>query len=322
MKPDTSWLRALYNKKILIVYSGEPYKFDPDYQIDPDGINLRLHPEISITKKGNGQSLDLFHHGKELEKLFEVKRMPSDGLLLQPQQLILAKTLETVAINSNKYLGLVLSRPTVAKLGISIHFIQAKLPPGVFWNYPLQIFNASDLPVKIYPFMYICQLILIEYNEEVSRSYSDGVNVQSENINSWKKGLEAEEERRISDNLQIFEGMDEDELKVRFGEGYDKLIKEKLALLQKQWKKNREIAVDTTSGKVETFLKDCPTWYLALYAALLCYYWYFGHGVLPWGLRPLAVVITVVVIMLLRALSKRITHLFVFVVESLRRRKI
>lgn len=228
-----SWLRNLYDRKIIIIHADKDFDFDPDYQIEPDAINFRLHPVLSKVKISKGYSMDLFDHQREFKKKYETEIIPPDGLELMPGNLYLGKTLEVIAINNTKYLGLIFNRPTISKLGIGIHFSQNKLPPGVYWSFPLQIFNASPIPIKIYPFMYICQMILIEYNEESYRLYT-GENILSSQINSWRKSLDNEEENQIISVCDKYskwlkKGNNPRDL------GRDESVKESLNKLIKKW---------------------------------------------------------------------------------------
>lgn len=228
-----SWLRNLYDKKIITIHADNDFEFDPDYQIEPDAINFRLHPVLSKVKMSKGHSMDLLNHQREDTKKYETIIMTPKGLKLAPGSLYLGKTLEVIAINNTRYMGLIFNRPIISKLGISIHFSQNKLPPGVYWSFPLQIFNALSIPIKIYPFMFICQMILIEYNEESHRLYT-GKNIFSSQINSWKKGLDNEEENQILTTCDKYfkwlkKGNDPKDL------GEDELVKESLNKLIKKW---------------------------------------------------------------------------------------
>lgn len=197
------WLRLLYDRKIITVHADEDFCFDPDYQIEPDAINFRLHPVLTKIRVNKRNKIDLLSHQAEFKKKYTTVEIPWDGLELAPGSLYLGKTLEVVSINSTKYMGLIFNRPIISKLGINIHFSQNKLPPGVYWAFPLQIFNASPVPIKIYPFMFICQMILIEYNDESHRLYT-GKNVFSAQINSWSKGIDNEEEKKILDTCDKY----------------------------------------------------------------------------------------------------------------------
>jgi len=258
-----SWLRNLYDKKIITIHADNDFEFDPDYQIEPDAINFRLHPVLLKVKMSKGHSMDLLNHQREYTKKYETIIMTPKGLKLAPRSLYLGKTLEVIAINNTKYMGLIFNRPIIAKLGISIHFSQNKLPPGVYWSFPLQIFNALSIPIKIYPFMFICQMILIEYNEESHRLYT-GENIFSSQINSWRKGLDNEEENQIITICDKYskwleKGNDPKDL------GKEELVKKSLNKSLKKWNLEKK-----KMSKINLrILANIPNIILAPFSALL-----------------------------------------------------
>lgn len=258
-----SWLRNLYDKKIITIHADNDFEFDPDYQIEPDAINFRLHPVLSKVKMSKGSSMDLLNHQREYTKKYETIIMTPKGLKLTPGSLYLGKTLEVIAINNTRYMGLIFNRPIISKLGISIHFSQNKLPPGVYWSFPLQIFNALSIPIKIYPFMFICQMILIEYNEESHRLYT-GKNVFSSQINSWMKGLDNEEEKQIITICDKYskwlkKGNDPKDL------GKEELVKESLNKSLKKWNLEKKKISEISLRR----LANIPKIILAPFSALI-----------------------------------------------------
>jgi len=258
-----SWLRNLYDNKIITIHADNDFEFDPDYQIEPDAINFRLHPVLSKVKMSKGHSMDLLNHQREHTKNYENIIMTPKGLKLAPRSLYLGKTLEVIAINNTRYMGLIFNRPIISKLGISIHFSQNKLPPGVCWSFPLQIFNALSIPIKIYPFMFICQMILIEYNEESHRLYT-GENIFSSQINSWRKSLDNEEENQIITICDKYskwlkKGNDPKDL------GKEELVKESLNKSLKKWNLEKK----KTSKISLRGLANIPNIILAPFSALL-----------------------------------------------------
>jgi len=258
-----SWLRNLYDKKIITIHADNDFEFDPDYQIEPDAINFRLHPVLSKVKMSKGSSMDLLNHQREYTKKYETIIMTPKGLTLTPGSLYLGKTLEVIAINNTRYMGLIFNRPIISKLGISIHFSQNKLPPGVYWSFPLQIFNALSIPIKIYPFMFICQMILIEYNEESHRLYT-GENIFSSQINSWMKGLDNEEENQIITICDKYskwlkKGNDPKDL------GKEELVKESLNKSLKKWNLEKKKISEISLRR----LANIPKIILAPFSALI-----------------------------------------------------
>ncbi len=55
--------------------------------------------------------------------------------------------------------GIIISRSWFARLGISIIMSAPYCPPGIKWNFPLQIKNCSEREIRIYPFTYLGQIL-------------------------------------------------------------------------------------------------------------------------------------------------------------------
>lgn len=163
-----NYLKKMYKSGKIVILSPDVI-FDPEYQIEPDAINLRLHPK-AMRFKPTLATIDLLDSGSHIN-YYEPYNIPNDGLELNPGEIIFGKTLETVALYSDKHIGFVFGRRTIAGFGISITLDQPKFPSGLPWNFPLQIKNNTSHIIKIYPYIYIAQLIVIEYPAPAMRTY-------------------------------------------------------------------------------------------------------------------------------------------------------
>lgn len=188
-----NYLRKLYDAGKLIVLSPDA-DFDPDYQIEPDAVNLRLHPK-AMRLKPDLQQIDLLDSEAHIIDYFEAYDIPWNGLELKPNELIFCKTLETVSLQSDHHIGLMFGRRTIAGFGISITLDQPKFPSGLPWNFPLQIKNNTVHTVKIYPYMYIAQLILIEYPSPAFRNYRG---IYKEKIDNFFPSVDENEQKSIN----------------------------------------------------------------------------------------------------------------------------
>ena len=160
-KKDKKPLEKLYYQdKIKIISSIPELKFSPDEQINEDSIDLRLHPRIKKLKP-KVASLDVKE--PNIEENFEDFLIPKGGYDLQPGELLFCQTLEIIMINSTKRIGLIVGRPTIASYGISVNLDQIKVPVKLAWNFPLHIKNNANVPVRIYAFMKIAQLLFVAY---------------------------------------------------------------------------------------------------------------------------------------------------------------
>lgn len=157
-----SYLRRLYESGKILIASPDLI-FNPDYQINPDGINLRLHPLAYRLKSEKDLCIDILDRAGNNDRHSEPIEIGTKGLRLKPNEVLLGRTLETVSIESDKLLGLVFGRATLAGFGLSITFNQSKFPPYYPWSFPLQIKNNLSCDVMIYPYIYIAQLLVVEF---------------------------------------------------------------------------------------------------------------------------------------------------------------
>jgi dCTP deaminase len=79
---------------------------------------------------------------------------------LHPNSFVLAATLEYVKVPSDLVLR-VEGKSTLARMGILVH-TAGFVDPGFEGTLTLEISNQSEIPVALYPGMYICQ-IAVEY---------------------------------------------------------------------------------------------------------------------------------------------------------------
>ena len=121
----------------------EPYVAE---QLNPNSYNLRLHNELLIYK---GDILDP-KENNETETLV----IPEEGLVLEPGQLYLARTLEYT--ETQGLVPMILGRSSVGRLGITVHITSGFGDVGFCGYWTLQLTCVKK--VRIYPNMKICQI--------------------------------------------------------------------------------------------------------------------------------------------------------------------
>ncbi|MGB9726700.1 MAG: dCTP deaminase [Minisyncoccia bacterium] len=129
-------------------------------QIGPASIDLKLGPifkYFNITKQylldiKKGLPVDHFVITKRLKK--------EEPFILHPNNFVLASTKEYVIVPDDIVLR-VEGKSTLARMGILVH-TAGFVDPGFEGTLTLEISNQSNLPVTLYPDMYICQ-VAVEY---------------------------------------------------------------------------------------------------------------------------------------------------------------
>lgn len=129
-------------------------------QIGPASIDLKLGPvfkSFDISK----QSLLDTKRGFPDKKFIISRRLKEDeSFILHPTDFVLASTKEYVKVSNDLVLKME-GKSTLARMGILVH-TAGFVDPGFEGTLTLEISNQSDLPVVLYPEMYICQ-IAVEY---------------------------------------------------------------------------------------------------------------------------------------------------------------
>lgn len=149
----------------------EPYVAE---QLNPNSYNLRLHNELLIYK---GDVLDS-KENNETETLV----IPEEGLVLEPGQLYLARTLEYT--ETQGLVPMILGRSSVGRLGITVHITSGFGDVGFCGYWTLQLTCVKK--VRIYPNMKICQIfyhnVLGEYDNYSSKKYQGSTKIMSSQL--------------------------------------------------------------------------------------------------------------------------------------------
>lgn len=160
-------LRELIQDRIIVIMSVERnLPFNPVAQIGPGSIDLRLSPTVRRYKE-EISCTDLSTKGDT--ELVELD--PEQDFVIQPGELWLATTLEVVMLPSN-IAGLITGRSSIARLGLLVQCSQDFIQPGHAQLIPLQLINITTRPIKIKPYLSICQLALLYTTSNASIPYS------------------------------------------------------------------------------------------------------------------------------------------------------
>jgi dCTP deaminase len=136
----------------------EPYD---ESQLNPNSYNLTLHNELMVYEE---VVLDM-------AKANRVRRIeiPPEGLVLQPNQLYLARTAERTV--THKLVPQIEGRSSVGRLGLFVHVTAGFGDVGFAGYWTLEMFAVHQ--VRIYAGVPICQIfyheICGEFNEYASK---------------------------------------------------------------------------------------------------------------------------------------------------------
>ena len=139
-------------------------------QLNPNSYNLRLHSDLLVY---DSDVLDM----KEKNSTSQLT-IPDEGLLLEPQKLYLARTIERTA--TDKYVPMLEGRSSVGRLGLFIHITAGFGDIGFDGFWTLEIFCVQ--PIRIYADLEICQIFYHtidgDYDLYQSKKYQSNKGVQ------------------------------------------------------------------------------------------------------------------------------------------------
>jgi len=98
-------------------------------------------------------------------------RFKKKKIVLEPNQFILATTLETVHIQ-NGYYGFIETRGNFSRAGISISCDDGHIDPGTNGKITLEIKNNNNVSVLLYVGDFLCQLFIFKLSSFCRKVYS------------------------------------------------------------------------------------------------------------------------------------------------------
>ena len=136
-------IRAKMGSDVVI----EPFE---ENNLNPNSYNLTLHDELLAYEE---VVLDM-------RKANRVRRIeiPSDGLVLGPNQLYLGRTVERTV--THNLVPMIEGRSSVGRLGLFVHVTAGFGDVGFAGYWTLEMFAVQ--PVRIYPGISICQIFYHE----------------------------------------------------------------------------------------------------------------------------------------------------------------
>ena len=121
----------------------EPFN---DEQLNPNSYNLRLHNELLVYEE---IVLDM-----KRPSCFRRIQIPSEGLVLQPNQLYLGRTIEYT--ETRNLVPMLEGRSSIGRLGLFVHVTAGFGDVGFCGYWTLEMFAIQ--PVRIYAGVQVCQV--------------------------------------------------------------------------------------------------------------------------------------------------------------------
>mgnify|MGYP003735673143 CR=1 FL=1 len=161
--------------------------------LQPASYDLHLDNEFRVFKPHTTEIIDT---KRPLQGMMEEIFIPDGGaFVLHPGSFALALIREKTGVDG-KHVGRLEGKSSLARLGLIIHTTAGFLDPGNCLKLTLELFNASPLPIKLYPGMKIAQIAFEELKSMCLRPYG------TEGLNSKYYGAEKIQESRMHLNFE------------------------------------------------------------------------------------------------------------------------
>lgn len=143
---------------------------DPELQIQPASIDLRLSDEFMVYKLPHLAAIDP-QDSESISRYTERLVIASSGhFILHPGEFALGATLESVKIPSD-LVARVEGRSSIGRMAVVVHATAGFIDPGFEGQITLELSNLGRLPVKLSPGMRISQIVLHEMKSPAERPY-------------------------------------------------------------------------------------------------------------------------------------------------------
>ena len=141
---------------------GTDIRIDPynDDQLNPNSYNLRLHDELLIYEE---IVLDM-----QKPNRFRRITIPPDGLVLQPNQMYLGRTIEYT--ETRNLVPMLEGRSSIGRLGMFVHVTAGFGDVGFCGYWTLEMIAIQ--PIRIYPAVQVCQIFYHTVQGEITEYHS------------------------------------------------------------------------------------------------------------------------------------------------------
>jgi deoxycytidine triphosphate deaminase len=171
---DKGILEQINKGELVIVGTNDKYPFVMNKQVQPCSIDLRLDNKFYKFKDSISKfDISDIENVKNYFSYFEVN--DSEEITLQPNEVLFGQIYEQLRIPCDCS-GMIEGRSRFARLGLSVHATGGFINPEFEGAMPLQIINNNKIPITIYPFINICQLILIKLTSKPQVPYPQRTN--------------------------------------------------------------------------------------------------------------------------------------------------
>lgn len=156
----------------IVAELGQNIVIDPFHKelLNPNSYNLRLHDELLVYEE---VILDMRKPNR-----YRRLTIPAEGMVLNPQQLYLGRTIERT--ETHNLVPMLEGRSSIGRLGLFVHITAGFGDIGFKGYWTLEMFAVQ--PIRIYPGLPICQIFYHDVRGEIteykSSKYQNNQDIQ------------------------------------------------------------------------------------------------------------------------------------------------
>ncbi len=167
---DTDLKELIKEQNAVYVDNGP--ELDPDLQIGPSSVDLRLGYSFGVLNTRLVEVVDTKDMKKYNNCIQEERHTPEEGVIIHPGEFVLGTSLETVNVPDDM-VARVEGRSSYGRLGIVVHATAGFVDPGFEGDITLEMQNLGNAPVKVYPEDRICQIVFETMTSEAAVPYGE-----------------------------------------------------------------------------------------------------------------------------------------------------
>jgi dCTP deaminase len=133
-------------------------------------VDFRLGQTFVVFRRTSAPYLDPRQPESAAGATEVVAREPNQPYIIQPQELVLATTLERLGLPAD-LLGRLEGRSSLGRLGIIVHSTASLFHPGWEGHPTMELGNLGVMPVALYPGMRICAFTFQRLSSPAVRPY-------------------------------------------------------------------------------------------------------------------------------------------------------
>lgn len=158
---------------LRIETSDRNHPFDANSSVQAASIDMRLD-RVFWRQKKRRRPIDL---RRSIVDQLDARRYwqrvelsEAGSILIKPGEMVLGRVYEIFSIPT-LYAARIVGRSSFARMGLSITCSADFINPGYRGHMPLELVNTGSTPIRVSPYLPICQLVLVKLTSEPARSY-------------------------------------------------------------------------------------------------------------------------------------------------------